>query len=137
MRHDVCRYYRGPVAFEDCRTGVNYRELTQSNGLAVISKMPCIKSNQTDVVCDKRDFPTKEEVSEFKRDSQERDRMTDEAYRRCAEHAQANGFIRNEKGTSGQVECPKCGGVLKYSIATNGHIWAKCTTKTCDVSWVQ
>ena len=29
-------------------------------------------------------------------------------------------------------ECPKCGKPMKYTIAaSNGHIWAKCTTEGC------
>jgi hypothetical protein len=137
MRLDVCRHYRGPVVNDDCHVGVNYAELTKANGLVKIAIMPCIKSNVTDVVCDQRDFPTEEEVETFNREAQEQMRITDEAYRRCAEHAVKEGYKKHEKGASGQVECPKCGGILKYSCATNGHIWAKCTTKTCDVSWVQ
>jgi hypothetical protein len=40
---------------------------------------------------------------------------------------------KNAKGVVGSVICPRCQGVLKYSIASsNGHVAAKCiTTEGC------
>lgn len=42
------------------------------------------------------------------------------------------------RGVSGTIKCPVCGeGDLSYSIAhSNGHIWAKCSTKDC-VAWME
>lgn len=34
-------------------------------------------------------------------------------------------------GVRGAIECPKCGGLLSYSIAQNGHAWGKCSTQDC------
>lgn len=34
-------------------------------------------------------------------------------------------------GVRGAVACPKCGGLLSYSIAQNGHAWGKCSTEGC------
>ena len=138
MKLGVCKHYRGPVAHTECRAGVNYAKLTRSSGLVMIRSMPCIEKNTTDAVCDKRDLPTPEEVEQYEREVDELITFANEAYTRCATHAQANGFVKGQHGLSGEVECPKCSGVLKYSIEkTRGHIWAKCTTKTCDVTWVQ
>jgi hypothetical protein len=38
--------------------------------------------------------------------------------------------IREKEGkktrVQGEIPCPKCGKVLRYSIASNGHIHARC-----------
>jgi ssDNA-binding Zn-finger/Zn-ribbon topoisomerase 1 len=36
------------------------------------------------------------------------------------------------KDARGEITCPVCKGVLKYSISGyNGHIWGACKTKDC------
>lgn len=45
-----------------------------------------------------------------------------------------HGFTKKpEKGIVGEIDCPVCKtGKLHYSVAAyNGHIHAKCTTKSC------
>jgi len=35
----------------------------------------------------------------------------------------------------GRVECPRCGGLMKYRVSgLNGHIWASCKTDFC-LNW--
>lgn len=49
----------------------------------------------------------------------------------CIKHA--NGKV----GITGEIKCPKCGNVLKYSVAAyNGHVWGECCTDGC-ISWIQ
>ena len=39
---------------------------------------------------------------------------------------------KTKKGCSGEIECPKCGKRLKYSVAGgNHHIWGACETDGC------
>lgn len=40
------------------------------------------------------------------------------------------------KGTKGEIECPKCKGKLHYTISGyNGHVWGKCETENC-LAWM-
>lgn len=43
-----------------------------------------------------------------------------------------------DRSASGKINpCPVCGeGILRYSIASNKHVWAACTSKTC-VRWLE
>lgn len=42
-----------------------------------------------------------------------------------------------KKGISGDIDCPKCGRKLNYTIAaSNGHIWGHCETNLC-INFVQ
>ena len=45
--------------------------------------------------------------------------------------------LKNKKeGCVGKIECPKCGGILHYSVAGgNHHIWGTCETKDC-LKWM-
>ena len=41
------------------------------------------------------------------------------------------GFGRDRGGT-GEMDCPKCGSRLFFSVASiNGHVWAKCSKDGC------
>jgi hypothetical protein len=53
-----------------------------------------------------------------------------EARRRIVDHAAGS------TGRQGQVDCPGCGtaGALAYSIASNGHVWARCS---CGLEWME
>ncbi len=43
----------------------------------------------------------------------------------------------NERGLRGEIECPKCGSVLRYSISSyNGHCHGWCTKTGC-IGWMQ
>lgn len=38
---------------------------------------------------------------------------------------------------SGFVECPKCGGKLRFAVAkSNGHVHAQCETQSC-IGWIE
>lgn len=43
---------------------------------------------------------------------------------------------QNKPGTSGKIWCPRCAGTLSYSIARNGHTWARCATPDC-LGWME
>ena len=38
--------------------------------------------------------------------------------------------------TAGIMPCPSCDGQLKYSVASNGHVWGACTTEGCT-QWME
>lgn len=43
---------------------------------------------------------------------------------------------KEKSRTHGVIVCPECGGVLSYSIASNGHIHASCNTGDC-LNWME
>lgn len=52
------------------------------------------------------------------------------AIRACREDA------KGQRGIIGKIECPKCKGVLSYSVAkSNGHLWGACETENC-LQWM-
>lgn len=136
MQLDKCKHYRGPIVNQTCLADVNYLDLIGEKGFGWIRRLPCFKDHNAKVCCDKREFPTEEEVQEFDKWLKQRHTVMAEAHRRCLESAEAAGFIKDKRGASGTAICPVCDQQLKYSIATNGHVWAQCMTPGC-ISWIQ
>jgi len=136
MRAGVCKHYRGPVVNQECKAGVNYRDLVGHADRGWGCELPCRTENRTDVECEKRELPTQDEVQAFARWREQRQYNLIEAHRRCMENARAGGFKLGERGTSGFVQCPVCGEQLKYTIAKNGHVHAQCMTEGC-IAWMQ
>ena len=47
------------------------------------------------------------------------------------------GKIKPDNDISSEMECPKCKGILKYTISKlNGHTSGKCETNKC-LGWIQ
>lgn len=59
------------------------------------------------------------------------------AFRVAHDDAKQKGIIKGKGGQS-SVKCPCCpDGFIDYSVASsNGHMWAKCSTKEC-VRWIE
>jgi transcriptional regulator with XRE-family HTH domain len=77
-------------------------------------------------------LPTDEEVAA----DNKRAFDTISAMNACRADADAKG-IRQGSGGMGEIECPVCHGVLRYSVAGyNGHLWGQCQTQGC-VQWMQ
>lgn len=54
----------------------------------------------------------------------------------CKADAASKGF-KLGNGGRGDIECPVCGGKLRYSVAAvNGHMWAACSNADC-VAWME
>lgn len=53
------------------------------------------------------------------------------------EDALKKGFKKDHPGQS-TLECPsQCGGTVTYSVARNGHMMARCSTKDCPVRFME
>jgi hypothetical protein len=39
-------------------------------------------------------------------------------------------FAQSNRGKD-ETECPKCKGIIKYTVAINNHVHAKCESKNC------
>jgi hypothetical protein len=42
----------------------------------------------------------------------------------------------HKPGSTGSIDCPVCEGRLNFSIASNGHVWARCATQGC-LAWME
>lgn len=49
---------------------------------------------------------------------------------------QALFAVKKDGKPKGQITCPKCQGILRYTIASNGHTRGRCTTENC-LSWIE
>lgn len=130
----TCSHFNG-VVHETCKAGVNYHELCGS-GVGCFAKIPCTNAEGS-VVCDKRQFPTREQAEQVMREDDSHLERFVKANNAAHAHAKTAGLGRG-KGGRGEMPCPlECGGVLRYSVAgVNGHMHAACSTKGC-MSWME
>lgn len=128
-------YSRGMTEIACCKAGVNYREHVGGEGFAWIQKLPCtprvvgVNYHFEAIPCDKREFPTIEEVEAEEARFTEHLTFVSESIRLCQED------FRTIK--SGHITCPKCHKGLLYSISPrNGHMAGKCETPDC-LEWIE
>ncbi len=115
---------RGGVIHETCEAGHRYDSFGPR--LEYRRELPCIARNER--LCPDQDFPTREEM-------EQREKEFDEHFRMITT-ARALIVAQGGPGSSGSVECPKCKGVLLYSIAGNRHVHAQCETAEC-LAWIE
>lgn len=104
------------------------RTLYKSN-----KSMPCIKEHDPHGVCNcpRQQFPTQQEIDDENRDIEECCQRITIARKAIIVHAEG------KRRTQGEIQCPICKtGMIHYSIASNGHNSAKCSTKKC-VTWIE
>ena len=120
-----CKHFTGTQK-KVCEAGVEYESVR--NG----ASLPCLrKYNPANVQCPSQCFPTPEDARAKAEERERSMQVTLEGMRRCSKDA--NG----RRGIVGSVECPKCNGTLRYSVASlNGHLWGRCDTAGC-LSWMQ
>jgi len=134
-------YFAKDPKAQVCKCGIKVRALVGGDDLGWISRTPCLADHETDVVCSKREFPTREEAEAEARESEAHTKATLLAMKRCIEDSDDRGFSvfdsDNRPDVAGEIQCPACGGTLKYSRSGyNGHIWGKCETEGC-LQWMQ
>lgn len=117
-----------------CDAGIVYATVKgQAKGFAAF---PCFREGEA-VPCDKRHFPTPEEVAAEVAGIEARTDRLMLGMQAAGEDAKKHGFKKGNGGT-GSVPCPVCKtGTLRYSVAGyNGHMHGRCTTADC-VAWMQ
>lgn len=120
-----------------CEAGVVYLTVKSTDeSRKGFDRYPCFREGEG-VPCDKRHFPTPEEVAAEVAEhdaSWERLKLGIGA---ASDDAKKRGFKKGNGGGA-SVTCPVCKtGVLSYTVAAyNGHMWGRCSTKDC-VSWMQ
>ncbi len=118
-----------------CKAGVCYASVKDDSRQG-FGRWPCWKEGEG-VPCEKRHFPTPEEVAAEVAEHEEHTNRFVLCLGAASQDAKAHGF-RKGSGGKGSVPCPACKtGELHYSVAGyNGHMHGCCTTKDC-VSWMQ
>lgn len=127
-----CLHFNG-VQNETCRAGVAYKSFTGG--------LPCLKfdnrKSDTWGKCEKHKLPTDAEALEM---AMKRQAELEKVLGNMAKVAVVLDPIRTEykgKDGRGELECPCCGSVLRWSIAAyNGHMRVHCAGKDC-VSWIE
>lgn len=124
--HRHCRHYDGQALILTdnalCGAGIDPVKLTTGGGRSGwLKKCPCFEGNDTPVVCEKREFPTWEEIAE-------QERKMD-----LAVQATLNLLPQiPADGTAGELECPVCSNVVFWSRApSNGHVHMQCRSEGC------
>lgn len=131
-----CIHFNG-YQNESCRAGVAYSSVTISREQKPLGvNAPCFREGES-IQCDKRHFPTDDEVAEIVAKKRESINSTAKAFSAVSNDVKAKG-LKKGNGGGGYVKCPCCeSGQIAYSVAGyNGHIWGQCSTKGC-VSWMQ
>lgn len=130
MHNNFCKYYDGRACLiekKPCSAGVNPKDLMGELTAGWFKRMPCNTENKTDVVCDKLELKTKEEI-------EKEEKEWDEAINRLTVVMPLISKLKKENpnGGWGAIECPNCKGVLHWSIASfNNHAHLKCETENC------
>jgi hypothetical protein len=120
-RDNWCKNYNGAFN-EACSAGVNYRKAFTG---CFFGDRPC-QNRESTILCEFVNYRTPEEI--------EAERI---------EAGQLFGFIvtglktiATQSGQTGSIDCPKCGGNLNWSRASNAHVHATCQTEGC-LRWMQ
>lgn len=140
-----CAHYNGlsgpgmkdDAATRCCDAGVVYMTVKSSDPSVVgFAHYPCFREGES-LPCDKRHFPTAEEVAAEVAEHDAHWERLKLGISAASDDAKKHGFKKGNGG-NGFVRCPICTtGDLHYSVAGyNGHMWGKCTTNGC-VSWMQ
>lgn len=126
MRKGFCIHYSG-ILSEKCRRGVNYYELAGGEATGWASRLPCVERHNSPLVCDKREFPTEEQVKAYFAEFEAAITHVEVALKR----------INDQQGNSGKIDCPRCGSTIHWSRShRNGHLHLRCSTPNC-VSMMQ
>lgn len=134
QKANKCVHFNG-MQNKQCKVGVCYDSVQDKNRKGFAS-WPCWREG-ADLPCDKRHFPTPEEVAKEIEEHNKHWEQLKLAMNAAHEDAKKRGFKKG-KGGSAKIKCPCCtGGELRYSVASyNGHVHGKCSTPKC-MSWMQ
>lgn len=135
----TCRHFNG-FQHDECKAGVNYRELAGAPALGCMTRIPCTFGFEPKggprVECSKMERPSRAEAEQTVAAGEAAIERHMRAFRAAHDDAKAQGLKRG-RGGAASIACPICGGMLTYVVAAyNGHMHAKCETEGC-VSWME
>lgn len=139
---DKCVHFTGTMN-KTCRAGVAYATVevkhepmpyksSDGHEYTASRSLPCNhRLNHCGAACASSRFPTPEEVeAEVAKSNREVERVVN-SRQAIVDAIEATGQEH------GAIDCPSCaGGSLTYRRASNGHIWARCSTEDC-VAWME
>jgi hypothetical protein len=130
-----CRHFTG-IQHDTCKAGVRYDDVRKQGQR--MSAFPCFQIEADNMPADGV-WPTCA-TSSFKT-AAELDADEAEIKKQTVDMFTARGLIVEYAKVSGEqqgaIPCPICAaGKLGYSIASNGHVLAKCSTEKC-VAWME
>ena len=136
-----CKHFTG-VQNDTCKAGVNYLALAGGNRTGYACRLPCTgdegcswAKEEKVVPCALREWWTPEEVQAQVDEIHKRTTETITARVAITDYLKANNKPLRKIG--GAIPCPICKtGTLGFSIASNGHCHATCSTPDC-VSWME
>lgn len=120
QRRIHCKHFNG-VIHQQCKAGCAYvpGHIDQCIGRGVDATAPCPKL----------EYPTQAEIDAENAESAARFEKIVTARAAIVKHM-------GGKDGSDRIDCPNCGGVLHFSVASNGHIHAHCHGP-CGVAWME
>lgn len=132
MKKGTCSHYNG-VQNAKCEANINYLELVGGRSTGWVMKLPCWRTKDSVVSCDKRQEPTEKQISDhylkIKKATESMEKVLP-----------LIGEVKKEhkgKDWAGTKPCPVCGGSLSLShTGFNGHVWGKCDKEGC-VNWME
>jgi hypothetical protein len=130
-----CKHYTREVYEKGaCAAGVNVRERVGGDDLGWLGRIPCHPSIRAGAhpafTCEHFAEPTAEELAQEKAAS-------DASFKRIMKARAAILAAGAKPRTQGDLSCPVCeAGTLRWSMASNGHVHANCSTAGC-VSWME
>lgn len=132
-----CKHYSGMHKKDSCEADVRFRDLPTYGQGKFYETCPCFGPQKVSI-CDKAEYPTKEELAAEEAEIQRRLEGAIIARQAIVEHL-GGPWKRGLKGSSGAIDCPVCSNkksLLFSRSGYNGHIHAKCKTDKC-VSWME
>jgi hypothetical protein len=137
-----CVHYTG-LQHESCKAGVKYADVkadvefqthraSERTPYTHHQAHPCFfGENKLAKPCPHMRFPTSDQIRAHDEESDSHFRNTDVARKAITDATQG------KRGVQGALACPVCiTGKLGYSVASNGHIHARCSTAGC-VAWME
>ena len=132
IRKGTCKHFNGfygPGMSEDkkCEAGIEYRSLVGGEDHGWVKQAPCFESHNSEITCDKREWPTDEEIKQSEKEYEDWMNKMRTVLTIVPELKK-----NHPNGGSGTYKCPLCNGKIHYQISDfNGHIHLKCDT--CNV----
>jgi hypothetical protein len=120
---DRCVYDTGPWDATHCQAGVDYDTVVDRSQTP--NRRICTNP-EANTSCEKRKLPTEEQYETWRQE-------TLESMLRLAKIREAIIATGQQQG---RIDCPCCNGKVGFSIASNGHVAAACSTEGC-AKWME
>lgn len=121
-----CKHYRG-MQHETCGAGCSIPELRTR--VTLFDELPCIRPEFAHN-CASHELPTREEEEAAEK------QLLGYVVRIASAKQAILTAVKSGASSSGTIDCPTCGESLRYSVATNGHIRARCSSEGC-CAWIE